>query len=187
MTTVFSGIHSNDFPMGVGKRNVCGGVDSFTLRLGRSICSNKGLDDEYDSSIWFMYHRSPPKRRSEVTSINGDCSALTWRLLKVHRDNESSKRQRHWRLVGVITSSCKWSGNCCWNVGSCDVAHLSVLDSRASKRRLPCPRSICHGTGWWAVHRFSWEYMCCHSLSWHGRLTSWMAVTSAGKAKHYRA
>lgn len=51
MTTVFSGIHSNDFPMGVGKRNVCGGVDSFTLRLGRSICSNKGLDDEYDSSI----------------------------------------------------------------------------------------------------------------------------------------
>lgn len=62
ITMVFSCIHSNDFPMGVGKRNVCGGVDNFTLRLGRSICSNRGFDDEYDSSIWFTYHRSPPKR-----------------------------------------------------------------------------------------------------------------------------
>jgi hypothetical protein len=46
MTTICSCMHSNDFPMGVGKRKVCGCVDNFTLRLGRSICSKRGLFDE---------------------------------------------------------------------------------------------------------------------------------------------
>lgn len=60
MTIVCSCMHSNDFPMGVGKRKVWGGVESFTLRLGRSICSKSGLEDEYVSSTLLTNHRSPP-------------------------------------------------------------------------------------------------------------------------------
>jgi len=53
-------MHSNDFPIGVGKRNVFGGVASFTLRLGRSTCSNIGFEDEYVSSTLLTNHLSPP-------------------------------------------------------------------------------------------------------------------------------
>lgn len=60
ITIVCSCIHSNDFPMGVAKRKVCGGVESFTLSPARSMCSKRGLDEEYESSTLFMYHRSPP-------------------------------------------------------------------------------------------------------------------------------
>lgn len=57
---VCSVMHSNDFPMGVGKRKVCGGVESFTFRFGRSMCSKREFDDEYVSSTLLTYQRSPP-------------------------------------------------------------------------------------------------------------------------------
>lgn len=61
MTIVCSCMHSNDFPIGVANRNVWGGVESFTSNPGRSICSNSGFDDEYESSTLLTNQRSPPE------------------------------------------------------------------------------------------------------------------------------
>lgn len=157
MTVVFSCTHSNDFPMGVGKRKVCGGVDSFTFRFGRSICSNKGFDDEYDSSTWFTYHRSPPKRKVHQDMLTRNVrrrhspgvlvkyieSTNPWNVRVTDESSELSQIPESGGFLRKDESS--------WEILN---VHLLVRDSRASKRQLPCLRSTYHDTECWEVHQF---------------------------------
>lgn len=109
ITMVCSFIHSNDFPIGVAKRNVWGGVDSFTGRLGRSICSKRGFDEEYESSIDGTYQRSPPENRRHGNFMQTRCnlfqSKLTWSLFKIPCYDKTFKFHCHLRLIVIIANA----------------------------------------------------------------------------------